>query len=53
SYATVPQTNLNGRTLTVNAGKALGGSTIINSMIFMRPFSSLAQKQNSTMPGDN
>ncbi|KAJ6486976.1 alcohol oxidase [Mycena sanguinolenta] len=36
SYATVPQTNLNGRTLTVNAGKALGGSTIINSMIFPR-----------------
>ncbi|KAF8212664.1 alcohol oxidase [Mycena galopus ATCC 62051] len=36
SYATVPQTNLNGRTLTVNAGRALGGSTIINSMIFPR-----------------
>ncbi|KAF7345195.1 Alcohol oxidase [Mycena sanguinolenta] len=36
SYATVPPTNLNGRTLTVNAGKALGGSTIINSMIFPR-----------------
>ncbi|KAF7350549.1 Alcohol oxidase [Mycena sanguinolenta] len=36
SYATVPQTNLNGRILTVNAGKALGGSTIINSMIFPR-----------------
>ncbi|KAJ7464159.1 alcohol oxidase [Mycena latifolia] len=36
AYATVPQTNLNGRTLTVNAGKALGGSTIINSMIFPR-----------------
>ncbi|KAF8212665.1 alcohol oxidase [Mycena galopus ATCC 62051] len=36
SYATVPQTNLNGRTLTVNAGRALGGSTIINGMIFPR-----------------
>ncbi|KAJ7627389.1 alcohol oxidase [Roridomyces roridus] len=36
SYATIPQANLNGRTLTVNAGKALGGSTIINSMIFSR-----------------
>ncbi|KAJ7089030.1 alcohol oxidase [Mycena crocata] len=36
AYATVPQTNLNGRTLTVNAGKALGGSTVINSMIFPR-----------------
>ncbi|KAJ7263674.1 alcohol oxidase [Mycena haematopus] len=36
AYATVPQTHLNGRTLTVNAGKALGGSTIINSMIFPR-----------------
>ncbi|KAJ7454179.1 alcohol oxidase, partial [Mycena latifolia] len=36
AYTTVPQTNLNGRTLTVNAGKALGGSTIINSMIFSR-----------------
>ncbi|KAJ7122424.1 alcohol oxidase [Mycena epipterygia] len=36
AYSTVPQTNLNGRTLTVNAGKALGGSTIINSMIFPR-----------------
>ncbi|KAJ6582713.1 alcohol oxidase [Mycena vulgaris] len=36
AYATVPQANLNGRNLTVNAGKALGGSTIINSMIFPR-----------------
>ncbi|KAJ7511283.1 alcohol oxidase [Mycena galericulata] len=36
SYATVPQANLNGRTITVNAGKALGGSTVINSMIFPR-----------------
>ncbi|KAJ7246455.1 alcohol oxidase [Mycena rebaudengoi] len=36
AYPTVPQANLNGRVLTVNAGKALGGSTIINSMIFPR-----------------
>lgn len=36
AYPTVPQVNLNGRTLRVNAGKALGGSTIINSMIFVR-----------------
>ncbi|KAJ7195916.1 alcohol oxidase [Mycena pura] len=36
SYKTVPQANLNGRTLTVNAGKGLGGSTLINSMIFPR-----------------
>lgn len=35
AYGTVPQVNLNNRTLTVNAGKALGGSTIINSMIFV------------------
>ncbi|KAH8101991.1 FAD/NAD(P)-binding domain-containing protein [Phellopilus nigrolimitatus] len=34
SYPTVPQVNLNSRQLTVNAGKALGGSTVINSMIF-------------------
>ncbi|KAJ7208131.1 alcohol oxidase [Mycena rebaudengoi] len=36
AYRTVPQTNLNGHVLTVNAGRALGGSTIINSMIFPR-----------------
>ncbi|KAJ7622110.1 alcohol oxidase [Roridomyces roridus] len=36
SYMTVPQTNLNGRTVKMNAGKALGGSTVINSMIFPR-----------------
>ncbi|KAJ6530643.1 alcohol oxidase [Mycena capillaripes] len=33
---TVPQLNLNNRTLQVSAGKAHGGSTIINSMIFPR-----------------
>ncbi|KAJ7036714.1 alcohol oxidase [Mycena alexandri] len=36
AYATVPQKHLGGRNLTVNAGKALGGSSIINSMIFPR-----------------
>ncbi|KAJ6616015.1 alcohol oxidase [Mycena sp. CBHHK59/15] len=36
AYITVPQTNLNGRTIKINAGKALGGSTVINSMIFPR-----------------
>ncbi|KAJ7128446.1 alcohol oxidase [Mycena epipterygia] len=36
AYATVPQSNLNNRTLTVNAGKALGGSSVINAMIFSR-----------------
>ncbi|THU85721.1 alcohol oxidase [Dendrothele bispora CBS 962.96] len=36
AYTTVPQTHLNGRVLTINAGKALGGSTVINSMIFVR-----------------
>ncbi|KAF5362669.1 hypothetical protein D9758_009636 [Tetrapyrgos nigripes] len=36
AYSTVPQVNLNNRTLTVNAGKALGGSTVINGMIFPR-----------------
>ncbi|KAL0572391.1 hypothetical protein V5O48_009569 [Marasmius crinis-equi] len=35
-YSTTPQAHLKGRTLTVNAGKALGGSTVINSMIFPR-----------------
>ncbi|KAG7091539.1 hypothetical protein E1B28_010568 [Marasmius oreades] len=35
-YQTTPQAHLNGRNLTVNAGKALGGSTVINSMIFPR-----------------
>ncbi|KAK7455782.1 hypothetical protein VKT23_010813 [Stygiomarasmius scandens] len=36
AYPTVPQSNLNNRTLTVNGGKALGGSTVINGMIFPR-----------------
>ncbi|THU82901.1 FAD/NAD(P)-binding domain-containing protein [Dendrothele bispora CBS 962.96] len=36
AYTTVPQTHLNGRVLTINAGKTLGGSTVINSMIFPR-----------------
>ncbi|TFK22633.1 alcohol oxidase [Coprinopsis marcescibilis] len=36
AYQTVPQPNLNGRTLTIGAGKGLGGSTLINGMIFPR-----------------
>ncbi|KAK7451165.1 hypothetical protein VKT23_012496 [Stygiomarasmius scandens] len=36
AYNTVPQEHLNNRTLTLNAGKALGGSTVINSMVFTR-----------------
>ncbi|KAK7457791.1 hypothetical protein VKT23_010130 [Stygiomarasmius scandens] len=35
-YKTVPQTHLNNRVLSMRAGKALGGSTVINSMIFPR-----------------
>ncbi|KAF9257920.1 alcohol oxidase [Marasmius fiardii PR-910] len=35
-YKTIPQAHLNGRVITVNAGKALGGSTVINAMIFPR-----------------
>lgn len=35
AYPTIPQKNLNGRTVKVNAGKALGGSTVINSMVFV------------------
>jgi hypothetical protein len=35
NYPTIPQKNLNGRAVKVNAGKALGGSTVINSMIFV------------------
>ncbi|KAJ7511291.1 alcohol oxidase [Mycena galericulata] len=36
AYPSVPQVNLNGRTIKMHAGKALGGSTVINSMIFPR-----------------
>ena len=38
AYPTVPQKHLNGRALTVNAGKALGGSSVLNSMIFVSHF---------------
>ncbi|KAJ8508037.1 hypothetical protein ONZ45_g9653 [Pleurotus djamor] len=34
--ATTPQHNINQRTTTVSAGKALGGSTAINAMLFPR-----------------
>jgi choline dehydrogenase-like flavoprotein len=36
AYQTIPQEHLGDRQLTVGAGKALGGGTIINSMIFPR-----------------
>ena len=38
AYPTVPQKHLDDRILTVNAGKALGGSSVINSMIFVSHF---------------
>jgi len=41
AYNTVPQEHLNNRTLTLNAGKALGGSTVINSMVFVGILSSI------------
>ncbi|THU80662.1 hypothetical protein K435DRAFT_695241, partial [Dendrothele bispora CBS 962.96] len=36
TYTTVPQAHLNNRIVTINAGKALEVSTVINSMIFVR-----------------
>ncbi|KAL0957900.1 hypothetical protein HGRIS_000081 [Hohenbuehelia grisea] len=36
AYGTVPQENLNNRNLRISGGKALGGSTVINAMIFPR-----------------
>ncbi|KAJ8078272.1 hypothetical protein PM082_000478 [Marasmius tenuissimus] len=36
AYKTTPQTHLDNRTLTVRAGKALGGGSTINSMLFPR-----------------
>ena len=36
SYVGTPQPNLNDRRLPVNRGKALGGSSSINSMVFIR-----------------
>ncbi|KZV82340.1 alcohol oxidase [Exidia glandulosa HHB12029] len=35
-YTSVPQPNLNGRQIVVHAGKALGGSSVLNGMIFPR-----------------
>ncbi len=35
-YFGVPQSQLNGRRIPVNRGKALGGSTSINSMVYIR-----------------
>ena len=36
AYVGTPQPNLNGRRIPVNRGKALGGSSTINSMVFIR-----------------
>ena len=36
SFTTVPQKHLNQRILNVNRGKALGGSSAINSMVYIR-----------------
>ncbi|KZV86724.1 alcohol oxidase [Exidia glandulosa HHB12029] len=35
-YTTVPQANFNGRQLLIHAGKALGGSSVTNALIFHR-----------------
>jgi choline dehydrogenase-like flavoprotein len=35
-YVGVPQTEMNGRRIPVNRGKALGGSSTINSMVYIR-----------------
>ncbi|KAF9445548.1 GMC oxidoreductase [Macrolepiota fuliginosa MF-IS2] len=53
AYQTTPQTNLNNRTLVVKAGRALGGSTIINSMIMTRAtkaqYDAIGTLSNSTL----
>ncbi|KAL7928715.1 GMC oxidoreductase [Trichoderma chlorosporum] len=36
SYSTVPQENLNGRILTFDAGKGIGGTSLINGMTYIR-----------------
>lgn len=36
SYASVPQTHLNGRSIPSNAGKGLGGGTLINGGEFRK-----------------
>jgi choline dehydrogenase len=35
-YATVPQTDLNGRVIDIARGKVLGGSSAVNAMIYIR-----------------
>lgn len=53
AYETLPQRNMNGRSLTISAGKALGGSTIINSMIMTRAtqaqYDAIGALNNSTL----
>ena len=67
AYSTVPQKHLNDRKVTVNAGRALGGTSVIHSMIFVSHFgvfkficdqidliyegNSRVLKRNSTMYG--
>ena len=36
AYQGMPQKNLNSRTITINRGKCLGGSSAINSMVYIR-----------------
>ncbi len=49
-FATEPEENVNGRTIVVPRGKGLGGSTLINGMIFVRgqpmDFDGWAQRGN-------
>ncbi|KAJ3566881.1 hypothetical protein NP233_g6722 [Leucocoprinus birnbaumii] len=52
AYQTLPQKNMDGRNFSISAGKALGGSTIINSMIMTRAtraqYNALGELNNST-----
>ncbi|KAI1122351.1 oxidoreductase [Nemania abortiva] len=36
-FSTVPQENLDGRNISVNQGKALGGSSILNAQVYVPP----------------